>query len=464
MHLIDNSTAANTQPTIGPVGPNPNGFFRPKNENLGQLATVIDVDWLNAVQNELASVVIGAGLSLSKTTQNQVLTAINTLIANAIIDAPSTVIKTETQNGHGFTKGKLIYNANGTWALAQGDNLTKSTSVGMVYEVVSTNVFKVLMIGYISGLPAGMNLTANTAYYLSTTVAGGLQTTRPAADGLFIKLVLITDSTTSGFFYNPQPLPYSTGGGGGGDLLAANNLDDLADIPTARDNLGLGTAALEDTDAFISSDDYDDFMQASVLSSLLTKAGNLAGLGDAAQARVNLGLVIGTNVQAQDATLTSIAALGTAADKMLYTTDIDTWAEATVTSFARTLLDDTSAANARTTLGVVVLQDNFVSSNQTMTVNNAYYPISGTVELTLPSTAAQGDKVFVKGTNGCTGWVIKQNSGQTIYHGGQVTLSGTGGQIASSDKHDSIELICTTANSVWENTGRSQGFLDVTTA
>lgn len=37
---------------------------------------------------------------------------------------------------------------------------------------------------------------------------------------------------------------------GGGDLLAANNLSDLDSIPTARTNLGLGTAAQQNTSAF----------------------------------------------------------------------------------------------------------------------------------------------------------------------------------------------------------------------
>ena len=60
---------------------------------------------------------------------------------------------------------------------------------------------------------------------------------------------------------------------------------------------------------------------------------------------------IGVTVQAFDATLMSIALLGTAADKTLYTTGINTWAETTLTAFARTLLDDVDAAAARTTIG-----------------------------------------------------------------------------------------------------------------
>ncbi|AXP07711.1 putative tail-fiber protein [Sinorhizobium phage phiM6] len=68
--------------------------------------------------------------------------------------------------------------------------------------------------------------------------------------------------------------------------------------------------------------------------------------------RTNLGLAIGTNVQAYDAALQSISGLTTAADRMIYTTGADTYAVTTLTSTARTLLDDTSTTAMRTTLGV----------------------------------------------------------------------------------------------------------------
>jgi hypothetical protein len=58
------------------------------------------------------------------------------------------------------------------------------------------------------------------------------------------------------------------------------------------------------------------------------------------------------NKQPLDADLTAIAALVSAADKVPYATGSGTWALATQTPFARTLIDDPDAATARGTLSV----------------------------------------------------------------------------------------------------------------
>ena len=151
-------------------------------------------------------------------------------------------------------------------------------------------------------------------------------------------------------------------GSGTGDLVAANNLSDLASITTARANLGLtiGTHVQAfDTDlnaiaALVSAANKVPYSTGSGTWSLadFSAAGRaLVDDADAAAQRTTLGLVIGTDVQAKDATLTSLAALGTAADKMAYTTGVDTWAETPITAFARTLLDDADASAMLTTLG-----------------------------------------------------------------------------------------------------------------
>lgn len=81
------------------------------------------------------------------------------------------------------------------------------------------------------------------------------------------------------------------------------------------------------------------------------------GASSAFAARTNLGLAIGTDVQAYDAKLAAFTGLTGAVDKLPYFTGTSTMDVTTLTTEARAVLDDTSFTAMRATLGLVIGSD-----------------------------------------------------------------------------------------------------------
>lgn len=86
-------------------------------------------------------------------------------------------------------------------------------------------------------------------------------------------------------------------------------------------------------------------------------SGGLYLVGYSTTAGAFLGLNIIGGTQPLDATLTALAGVTVAADKLIYATGADAFATTDLTSTARTVLDDTSTSAMRTTLGVAIGSD-----------------------------------------------------------------------------------------------------------
>lgn len=86
-------------------------------------------------------------------------------------------------------------------------------------------------------------------------------------------------------------------------------------------------------------------------------------------------------------------------------------------------------------------------TSQSAAVNTSYVISNGSATtVSLPATAALGSIFGVQG-KGAGGWILQANTGQTIHLGSSVTSSA--GSLASTNQWDSVQIVCTTANTVF---------------
>ncbi len=176
--------------------------------------------------------------------------------------------------------------------------------------------------------PAGGDFYILTAYKRAGTVESNYEILKvTAVDNATpgecrITVLRAQEGTTIQAYVSGDPLALRfTAGAAANSLQAAADLSDLGDVADARDNLGLGDAATKDVG---------------------TGSGDVAA-GDHLHSGV---------YQPVDATLTALAGVTVAANKLIYATGADAFTTTDLTAAGRALLDDADAAAQRATLGL----------------------------------------------------------------------------------------------------------------
>lgn len=89
---------------------------------------------------------------------------------------------------------------------------------------------------------------------------------------------------------------------------------------------------------------------------------------------------------------------------------------------------------------------NTAIANTIMQPDNGYIIMgAGLLTMTLPPVCPVGSIIRISGTS-AAGWTIAQNALQVIHFGDDDSTIGVGGSLSSELRYDTVELLCTIAN------------------
>jgi hypothetical protein len=201
-----------------------------------------------------------------------------------------------------------------------------------------------------------------------------------------------------------------------------------ADAAAVRSSLGLGDIAVQNAGSVAIS--------GGTISGItdLAIADGGTGASTASDARTNLGLAIGTDVQAYDAGLASIAGLSTSADELIYLTGADTYAVSSFPAYSRGLIaSGNSAADTRTNLGLGSLAvlnlvgsgyiDNGVITSVNIAAGSLTFDSYGSESVVTAAISGSAVTTAKIADNAITAAKIGDNS-STIVANGSPTASG----------------------------------------
>lgn len=283
------------------------------------------------------------------------------------IDTPTTVARTiAVADGSGLS----ITNANGVSGNPTLDFDPDSITFASAIDALVPLTPAADKVAYYTGAATAAltDLTSFARTLIDDANSSAARTTLGVAIGTDVQAYDAELAAIAGLTSAADKLPYFTGSGTAttADFTSfGRSLVDDANASAARTTLGvvIGTdvqaydaelAALAGTTSAADKVPYYTGAGTATTADFTSFGRSLVDDANASAARTTLGLVIGTDVQAQDAELAALAGLTSAADKVPYFTGSGTASVADFTSFGRSLVDDADASAARTTLGLVI--------------------------------------------------------------------------------------------------------------
>lgn len=299
--------------------------------------------------------------------------------------APASLANAEIAYSEGGD-GKLWYGVGTGGAGGSASQIVQIGGAAVVSTITDTRAANYVFAGPANGANAAPSFRALVAAdvpdlsstYLTVSTASSTYLTQSSASSTYLTQsnaasTYLTQSNASSTYltqssasstYAPLASPALTGTPTAPTATAGTNTTQIATtayVSSAISALVNGAGAALDTlkelaDALGNDASFSTTITTS-LGEKLVKASNLSDLTDKALARENLGVKIGTDVQAYDGTLAALAGVTVASDKLIYATGADAFSTTDLTSFGRSLLDDADSSAARITLGLVIGTD-----------------------------------------------------------------------------------------------------------